>query len=102
MARGNRVDSAAGVENNRNAVAAGFNAKNFCMFAEIELFRLEPTADYGRRLPVVTRQNLSLLDDGHVGSETTEGLGQFNANRTAADDRQMLRQLAQIEDRFVG
>ena len=42
------------------------------------------------------------VEDGDVGAEAREGLGQLAADRAAADDRQAAGQLGQVEDGLVG
>ena len=62
----------------------------------------QSVAHDARQLGVVSRQDRELLDYAHPRPELAERLRHLDADRTAADDDEMLGQPGEIEDGLVG
>ena len=62
----------------------------------------QPLEEYGGGLGVFAGEKAFDIEHADMGAEHAMGLGEFEADRTAAQNDQMLDTLAHVEDRLVG
>ena len=97
------VFGAVGIANrHHHALVRSRDAGDDGALAYLDAVVRQPVAHDAHQIGVVSRHDRDLLDHAHPCPELAERLRHLDADRTAADDDEMLGQPGEIEDGLVG
>ena len=88
--------------NDGDRIATTLDARHPSALEQIDSLGAQPRAHHVDQLGVVVAHQGEHLDDCHARAEPAKRLGEFGANRPAADDHQMLGRLGQPKHRLIG